>query len=376
MAGSVDITGRQYYTLGIGHESAQPVSSVGNESSAVALQTVNGVQSLVSGDGNLQFFGLTSPQNFLQRGSFPYTIPSQGGGGVAVSFGGKKRIMNWAGTPNQYVFRGGTMHTADLQFGTRTADSPSNTAFSASESDIETGGAQPALFTPVTTNGVMSIAGGRFRQTAADGSIRIMHHADDALYSSSPRFQITSRALPTKQRMVWKGVIQFGDSETPYPAYVVSKSNNLFWQIKGATGQPTIALIAQRQADGSLTIFCSRKLANASNPVHSAAIYTACSVTGLAVNTPIDIEVHFTLDWLTFDEGGAAFLAVIVNGETLTMTDDAGGVEGVNSVYCPTVFTDVDQAYVLISGIYRYDYSAVKAPDACAVTFCRHQMYA
>jgi hypothetical protein len=51
MAGSVDITGRQYYTLGIGHKSAQPVSSVGNESSAVALQTVNGVQSLVSGDG-------------------------------------------------------------------------------------------------------------------------------------------------------------------------------------------------------------------------------------------------------------------------------------------------------------------------------------
>jgi hypothetical protein len=51
MAGSVDITGRQYYTFGIGHESAQPVSSVGNESSAVALQTVNGVQSLVSGDG-------------------------------------------------------------------------------------------------------------------------------------------------------------------------------------------------------------------------------------------------------------------------------------------------------------------------------------
>jgi hypothetical protein len=52
MAGSVDITGRQYYTFGIGHESAQPVSSVGNESSAVALQTVNGVQSLVSRDGN------------------------------------------------------------------------------------------------------------------------------------------------------------------------------------------------------------------------------------------------------------------------------------------------------------------------------------
>jgi hypothetical protein len=51
MAGSVDITGRQYYTFGIGHKSAQPVSSVGNESSAVALQTVNGVQSLVSGDG-------------------------------------------------------------------------------------------------------------------------------------------------------------------------------------------------------------------------------------------------------------------------------------------------------------------------------------
>lgn len=53
MAGSVDITGRQYYTLGIGHKSAQPVSSVGNESSAVALQTVNGVQSLVSGAGNV-----------------------------------------------------------------------------------------------------------------------------------------------------------------------------------------------------------------------------------------------------------------------------------------------------------------------------------
>jgi len=52
MAGSVDITGRQYYTFGIGHESAQPVSSVGNESSAVALQTVNGVQSLVDGNGN------------------------------------------------------------------------------------------------------------------------------------------------------------------------------------------------------------------------------------------------------------------------------------------------------------------------------------
>lgn len=340
------------------------------------VRTTEDVQSLMSGDEAVQYFGLTSPQNFLQRGSFPYTIPSQGGAGVAASFGGKKRILDWAGTPNQYVFRSGTMHTADLQFGTRTADSPSNTSFSATESDIETGGAQPALFTPVTTNGVMSIAGGRFRQTASDGSIRLMHYTDDALYSNSPRFQLTTRSLPNKQRMVWKGSIQFGDAETPYPAYLVGKINNLFWQIKGGTGQPPIALVATRQADGSLTISVNRKIANVSNAVHSAAIYTAASVAGLAVNTPIEIEVHFTLDWLTFDEGGSAFLAVIVNGNALTMTDDAGGVEGINSVYCPTVFTDVDQLYVLISGIYRYDYSGAKAPEGCAVTFYRHQMYA
>jgi lysophospholipase L1-like esterase len=51
MAGSVDITGRQYYTFGIGHQSAKPLSAVNAESSAVALQTIGGVQSLVSGDG-------------------------------------------------------------------------------------------------------------------------------------------------------------------------------------------------------------------------------------------------------------------------------------------------------------------------------------
>jgi len=283
--------------------------------------------------------------------------------------------MDFAGTPNQYVYRNGTMHTGDLQFGTRTTDTPANTAFGATESDIETGGAQPTLFTPVIENGVMSIAGGRFRQNASDGSIRVMHYADDALYSNCPRFQITSRSLPNQQRLVWKGVVQFGDDETPYFPYVSGKENNLFWQIKGGTGQPPIALVCKREANGTLTILVQRKLANATNAVHSVAIYTAASATGLLPNTPITIEVHCTLDWRSFDEGGKAFLSVLVNGTALTMTDDAGGVEGTCSVNCPSVFTDVDQLYVMIFGIYRYDYSSVKAPNPCAVTFYRSQTF-
>lgn len=327
--------------------------------------------SAVDGDRN----AVTTQVNFLQRGSFPYTMPAQGGG-IAASFGGKKRVCDFAGTAGQFVFRSGTMHTGELQFGTKTIDTPSNTAFGVTESDVETGGAQPALFAPSISDGVMSIAGGRFRQYASDGRIRVMHNADDALYSSSPRFQITTRALPNKKRIVWKGVVQFGDAETPYPPYLLNFNNNLFWQIKGGTGQPPIALVAQVQSDGSIKIVVQRKLANATNPVHSAAIYTAASVSGLAVNTPISIEVHLTLDWLTLDEGGDSFLSVIVNGNLLTMTDDTGAVEGVNSVYCPTVFSDVSQLYVLISGIYRYDYASVKAPNACSVTFHRHQLYA
>ena len=127
-----------------------------------------------------QIQALVSGAWILQRGSIPYTTPTFGGTGGAMTFGGKKRRMDWAGTAGQYAYRSGTMHMSDLQFGTRTADTPSSTAFSAYATDIETGGAQPALFTPVTAAGTMSIAAGRFRQRA-DGSVRIMHYADDAL---------------------------------------------------------------------------------------------------------------------------------------------------------------------------------------------------
>jgi hypothetical protein len=88
MAGSVDITGRQYYTFGIGHESAQPVSSVGNESSAVALQTVNGVQSLVNGDGKSLPLTLTQQyERWMEFITVASTTPwnDQAGAGLTIA---------------------------------------------------------------------------------------------------------------------------------------------------------------------------------------------------------------------------------------------------------------------------------------------------
>jgi hypothetical protein len=313
-----------------------------------------GVQALVLGAG------------ILQRGSLPYTTPTFGGTGGAMTFGGKKRRMDWAGTPGQYVYRSGTMHMSDLQFGTRTTDTPASLSTSAYATDIETGGAQPALYSPVTTAGTMSIAAGRFRQRA-DGSVRIMHYADDALYSSSPRFQITSFLMPNRVKLRTNLVVQFGDAETPWPAYVVGKQNCLFWQIKGATGQPPMALNIERQSDGTLKLYFNRKKSNATG------IFTAGTVSGLSTNTQIAIEIQYTLDWLTMDEGGSAQVALLVNGSAVELFDSAGDSEGYASVQMPTVFTDVDQAYTMINGIYRYDYAATKAPDDAAMIFWQHE---
>lgn len=309
---------------------------------------------------------LASGGGILQRGSIPYTTPTFGGTNGSMTFGGKKRRMDWAGIPGQYLFRSGTMHASDLQFGTRTTDTPSNTAFSAYVTDIETGGAQPALFTPSSSLGTMSIAVGRFRHRA-DGSIRIMHYADDALYSSSPRFQITSFLLPNRVNLKTSMVVQFGDSETPWPSYVLGKQNCLFWQIKGSTGQPPMALLVERQVDGSLKLYLNRKKSNVTG------IYTAGTVVGLQVNTPISISIQYTLDWLTLDEGGEARVSLSVNGASVELFDSAGDSEGNISTQMPTIFTDVDQAYTMINGIYRYDYAAVKAPNDAAMIFWQHE---
>jgi hypothetical protein len=317
-------------------------------------------------DGQVWTIKSVVGNGILQRGSVPYTTPTFGGTGGAMTFGGKKRRMDWAGVAGQFSYRSGTMHISDLQFGTRTADTPSNTSFSAYATDIETGGAQPALFTPVTSNGVMSIAGGRFKQRA-DGSIRIMHYADDALYSSSPRFQFVSFLMPNRVKLRTYMVVQFGDAETAWPTYVSGKQNCLFWQIKGTTGQPPLGLIAERQSDGTLKIYFNRKKSNVTG------IYTAGTISGLKVNTPISIEILYTLDWLTMDEGGSAEVSLTVNGNQIELFDSAGDSEGYTSVQMPTVFTDVDQTYAMINGIYRYDYASVKAPDDAAMIFYNHE---
>lgn len=292
---------------------------------------------------------------------------TQAGTGGSASFAGKKRVQTWAGIPGEYVYRNGTMHISDLQFGTKTTDTPASYASGLYCTDIETGGTYPALATPVMVGTEMQIAGGRFRHRA-DGSIRVAQFADDALYSSSPRFQLTSFILPARQKLVSQITVQFGDAETPWFPYVVNKNNCLFWQVKGPTGQPPIALIAVLQSDGLLRIDLNRKLANATG------IFTCGSVSGLKTGVPIDIEITMCLDWLTQDEGGTSFLALRVNGVDVQLSDSSAYVEGRAITGEPTLFTDVSQAYVLITGIYRYDYST-KAPNDCAVVFSKHSLY-
>lgn len=309
---------------------------------------------------------LVSGGEILQRGSTPVTTPTFGGTGGAISFGGKKRRMDWAGVSGRYVFREGTMHMGDLQFGTRTTDTPASQALSAYAADIESGGAQPELYTPTLAAGTLSIAGGRFRHRA-DGSVRIMHYADDALYSSSPRLQFTSFQMPNRVKLLTRLVVQFGDDETPWPVYVAGRQSNLFWQIKGSTGQPPLGLSIERQADGSLKLYLNRKRSNATG------IFTAATVSGLREAVPISIDLAYTLDWLTLDEGGAAELSLTVNGKNIEIFDQSADSEGVVSVYTPTVFTDVSQAYTMINGIYRYDYHLVKAPNDCAMIYWLHE---
>ena len=213
-------------------------------------------------------------------------------------------------------------------------------------------------------------SGGRFRQYP-DGSIRVMHRADDALFSNSPRFQVVSHYLPNRKRVVSDVIVQFGDAETPWPAYVAGKNETLFWQTKGPTGQPPLALIAQTQPDGTIRIMVQRKLTHA-----AAAPHNIGNVYGIVPGQPVRIRVDFCMDWLTYDEGGSAFFSIEINDVPVVLNDYQGNAEGVTSVYLPTVFTDVSQVYNVIVGPYRYQYSGVKAPDDCAIVFLRHQLFA
>lgn len=305
----------------------------------------------------------------LQLGPNPVNMPAQSGTPISASYAGKKRLLDWAGYPGKYFFRSGTMHITNVEFGTRTADTPSNTSLSAYVTDTEGGGAQPALFSPVLSAGTLTMAGGRVVQTS-DGKIRLVQFADDALVVNCPRIQLWTAMIPPRKRYVHEFTFQVGDATTPCPAYDAGGKNNiLVWQMKGSGSQPPIALNIRVMADATLRLDLNRKLTN------GGTVFTAGTVLGLLPATAIKVKLEFSPDWQIEAEGGTAFLSLTVNDSPVELFDAGATSDGYSSISSPTVFSDLSSTYQVMVGMYRYDYAGVKAPNNCCIVIHKYILY-
>lgn len=275
-----------------------------------------------------------------------YTIPVASGTSAVIN-PVKARINQVAGVPNMLV-EGGTFRGATLNWGTLPSDSPASTAVTATATQVESGGGHLQFQT--RPDGVQSYAMGRILKFP-NGPLRMMHYAGDALFSSSPRCQMFLYT-PIPRSGYWRFYVspQFGDSQTPWPAYVVSRDSVLFWQFKGTATQPSLAFVVDNDPANLQTL----RIRLNSKPTNAGGITTLHTITGLTPGVRYDLVLDTFLDFVS----GRSYIGLWFGGKLVYETTTVN-----------TLMSDIDDSPQPMWGIYRYQYSAVQAPDDCAIVF-------
>lgn len=265
---------------------------------------------------------------------------------------GKDRILQIAGMPDRLVVSGTSRVGGTIQWGTGSVADPSypgsatDTSYTNTPTNVESS-ASAWLKYRDNPDGTQEFAMGRVMKFP-DGRLRVLQKADDALVSLHPRTQVYCGKLINKQGY-WRiyTSVQFGDAETPFPAYVAGMDAMLFFQAKGAASQPVVALKVAYDSPTSDTLTVSVSI----KPTNAGIVTSFCQVSGLAKNVRHDIVLDLNLDW-----GDGGYLGAWING-SLVATKTGN-----------TLMSDFADQLDTMWGIYRYQYSA-KAPDDCAIIF-------
>lgn len=273
-------------------------------------------------------------------------------GTIADISSSSDRTSQLAGMGAPIVLSGVSRFGGNIQWGTKsTADSnyagsSTDTAYTATPANVQTSASAWLKFKD-NTNGTQEYAMGRVVKYP-EGTLRFCQYADDALVGSCPRVQWFLSPLMNLRKYRFILDVQFGDSTTPFPSYLVNKDQVLFFQLKGAATQPVIAAVAMYDSatSNTLTVQFNVKRTN------GGTITTIAQCTGVPIGTRTRFEIEGLLSWTS-----SGFWKVYNDGEYI------GGLSG------NTLMSDYADSVQPMFGIYRYGHSGTKASDDCAIIF-------
>lgn len=286
---------------------------------------------------------------YIQPASFVSNPRSDGTLGDISS--SADRMAQFAGMGYPIVLSSISRFGGNIQWGTKSVaeatypGSTIDTAYTSTPANLQSS-ASAWLKYKDNTDGTQEYAMGRVVKSPS-GTLRFQQYADDALVGSCPRVQWFSSGLMNLRKYRFTLDLQFGDSVTPFPAYVSGKDPVLFFQLKGAASQPVISGVVMYDSPTSDTLTVQFNVKRTSG----GAITTIAECRGI----PKQTRVKFTLaGLLTYNSDG--WWDVRRSGERI------GGMVG------NTLMSDYADSVQAMLGIYRYGHTT-KAPDDCAVVF-------
>lgn len=308
------------------------------------------------------------------------TIISDGSSSFRSNTGAKIREQNFAGPSSAGLINGGAAYPKSVQFGTGAADPDGGNAGVAytavppnsTSSGMESGGSS-ALPCLITTDGGGNqyLGYGRVYWDAATRYLHMTQFADDSLVSNNPRCQVYGHDLLLRTTQ-YRFAVDFtlGSRSAAWAPWVSGKNAVLIFQLKGAASYPPFDVQVRDAASGNHALrdlyFLRRTANSATGGWDSQGQDRVAVISDIDITARHTVFIDATLDWTAKSAGGMASLRIWYQGRPVTLHSDVGGGVELTS---GNVYAATPDVVSPMWGVYRPNYSSVKAPDDCGITW-------